>query len=86
MCRWYFDSSVEDLSKVDFKYLSQGFHNNVLDLVKQKWFYRYEYMSDFEKFKKELFQEDFYSSLTDRKTTDKEYDCILYSIYCICLE
>ena len=43
-------------------------------------------MSDFDKFKKELFQEEFYSSLTDRKTTDKEYDCILYSIYCICLE
>ena len=74
------------MSKVDFKYLSQGFHNDVLDLIKQKRFYRYEYMSDFEKFKKELFKEEFYSSVTDRETTDKKYDCILYSIYCICLK
>ena len=28
-------------------YLSQEFDNNVLDLFKQKIFYRYEYMSDF---------------------------------------
>lgn len=54
MCRWYFDSSVEDLSKVDFKYLSQGFHNNVLDLIKQKGFYPDEYMWDLEMFKEEL--------------------------------
>ena len=32
-------------------YLSQEFHNNVLNLVKQKRFYPYENMSDFEKFK-----------------------------------
>ena len=29
------DSLVEDLSKDDFKYLSQEFDNNVLNLVKQ---------------------------------------------------
>ena len=44
------DSLVKNLSKVDFKYLSQEFDNNVLDLVKQKGFYPYEYMSHFEKF------------------------------------
>ena len=44
------DSLVKNLSKGDFKYLSQEFDNNVLDLVKQKGFYPYEYMSDFEKF------------------------------------
>ena len=27
--------------------MSQEVDNNVLDLVKQKWFYPYEYMSDF---------------------------------------
>ena len=37
-----------------FKYLSQEFDNNVLDLVKQKGFYPYDYMNDFEKFKEEL--------------------------------
>ena len=52
----------------DFKYLSQEFDNNVLDLVKQKGFYQCEYMSDFEKFKEELSSEEkFHSSLTDKK-------------------
>ena len=30
-----FDSLVKNLGKDDFKYLSQEFYNNVLDLVKQ---------------------------------------------------
>ena len=35
-------------------------------------------MSDFEKFKEELpSKEKFYSSLTDRKITDKEYEHVL---------
>ena len=59
------------MSKDDFKYLRQEF-DNVLDLVKQKGFYPFEYMSNFEKFK-----EKNYSSLTDRKITDKEYEHVL---------
>ena len=56
------DSLVKNLNKDDFKYLSQEFDKNVLDLVKQKLFYPYEYMSDFEKFKEELPRKDtFYS-------------------------
>ena len=43
------DSLVKNLVKDDFKYLSQEFDNNVLDLVKQKEFYPYRYMSNFEK-------------------------------------
>ena len=40
--------------------------------MKQKEFLLYEYMTDIEKFKEELpSKEKFYSSLTDRKTTDK---------------
>ena len=39
------DSLVKNLGKNDFKYLSQEFDNSVLDLVKQKGFYPYEYMS-----------------------------------------
>ena len=46
------DSLVKDLKNNDFKYLIQEFHKNKLDLVKQKGFYPYEYMTDFEKFKK----------------------------------
>ena len=48
------NSLVKNLSKNDFKYLSQEFCNNVLDLVKQKGFYPYEYMNDFEKFKRKI--------------------------------
>ena len=48
------DSLVKSLSKDDFKCLSQGFDSNALDLVKQKGFDPYDYMSDFEKFKEEL--------------------------------
>ena len=48
------DSLVQNLNKDDFKYLSQEFDDKILDLVKQKQFYPYENMSDFEKFKKQL--------------------------------
>ena len=48
------DSLVKNLDKDIFKYFSQELDNNVLDLVKQKRFYPYEYMSDFEKFKEKL--------------------------------
>ena len=62
------DILVKNLSQDDFKYLSEEFDNNVLDLVEQKGFYPYEYMSDFEKFKEESpSKEKFYSSLTDKK-------------------
>ena len=69
------DSLGKNLSKDDFKYLSQEFDNNVLNLVKQKRFYTYEYMDDFEKFKEELpSKEKFYSSLTGTKIKGKEYE------------
>ena len=35
----------KNLGKDDFKCLSQEFDNNVLDLVKQKAFYHYEYVT-----------------------------------------
>ena len=47
------DILVRNLGKVDFKYLSQEFDSDVLDLLKQKGFYPYEYMSSFKKFKEE---------------------------------
>ena len=66
------DSLVKNLSNDDFNFLSQEFNNNVLDLIKQKGFYRYEYMSDFEKFKEQLpRKEKFYSSLTVKEISDK---------------
>ena len=47
-------SLVTNLSENDFKYLRQEFDSKLLDLVKQKVFYPYDYMSRFEKFKEEL--------------------------------
>ena len=65
-------SLIENLNKDDFKYLSEEFDNNVLDVVKRKGFYPYEYMTDSEKLKEELpSKEKFYSSLTDGKFSDK---------------
>ena len=62
-----------------FKYLSQEFDNNVLlDLVKQKRFYLYEYMSYFEKFKEQLPSKGKFSSLlTGKKISFKEYEHVL---------
>ena len=62
------DRLVKNLTEDDLKYLSQEFDSNVLDLVKQKGFYCYEYMSDFEKLKEQLpSKEKFYSSLKGKK-------------------
>ena len=46
-----FDSLVKHLGENDFKHLSREFDSEILDLVKQG-FYTYEYMCNFEKFKK----------------------------------
>ena len=68
-------SLVKNLNKDGFKYLSQEFDDNILDLVQQKGFYPYDYMSDFEKFKEEFpSKERFYSWLTYKKISYKEYD------------
>ena len=40
------DSLDKNFNKDGFKYLSQEFDNNVLDLFKQKGLYLYEYMPD----------------------------------------
>ena len=72
------DSLVKNVGNDDFKYLSQEFDNNVLDLVKQNGFYSYEYMTDFKKFKEQLLsKEKFYNSLTAKKISNKEYDHVL---------
>ena len=46
----------------------------MLDLVKQKRFYPYEYIRDFEKFREVLpRKERFYCSLTEWKISDNKY-------------
>ena len=47
-------------------------------MVKQKRSYPYEYMIDFEKFKEQLpSKEKFYSLLTGKNVSDKEYQHVL---------
>ena len=76
-----FHSLVKILGKYNFKYLSQEFDNNVLDLAKQKGFCPYEYMTDFKKFEEQLpSKEKFYSSLTGKKISNKEYDHVPESL------
>lgn len=46
--------------------MSQKFSGGFLELVKQKIFYPYEYLNDFEKFNKDLpCKEEFFSVLND---------------------
>ena len=44
------DALVKNLSNNDFKYLSQEFSGELLELVKQEGVFPYEYMDSFEKF------------------------------------
>ena len=53
------DSFIKNQVKNYFKYLSQDFDGNVLDLVQQKGFYPFEYVSSFEKFKEKFSSKDF---------------------------
>ena len=70
--------NLDNVGKDDFKYLSQEFGNNVLDLVKQKGFYPYECITDFEKFKGQLAsKEKFYNSLIGKKICDKNIKMFL---------
>ena len=48
------DILIKTLNKDNLKYLIQEFDSNILDLVKQKGLYLYEYMNDFERFKEKL--------------------------------
>ena len=66
------------MSKYDVKYLSQECDSKIIDLVKLKEFYPYEYMSDFEKFEEQLpSKEKFYSSLTGKKIVIKSMNMFL---------
>ena len=72
------DRLVKNLHKDHFMCLSQKFDNNIIDLGKQKMFYPHEYVSDFEKYNKELpSKEKFYSALTGKEINGKEYEHVL---------
>ena len=49
------DALVKSLSDNDFKYLTQVFSGDLLELVKQKGVYLYQYVDSFEKFAEDKF-------------------------------
>ena len=65
------------LQHADFKYLSQEFNGEQLNLVKEKGLYPYEYMDSFEKFFEDKLPDrcEFYSSLKDGCISE-ENECI----------
>ena len=67
------DSLVK--SFLNFKYLSEKFHGELLELVKQKGMYPYEYMDSFEKFSENKLPDrsKFFSSLKDECISEKDY-------------
>ena len=49
------DKLVKNFSDEDFNYLVEEFCSQILELLKQKGGYPYEYMNSFEKFNEEKF-------------------------------
>ena len=66
---------VKNFSDNDFKYLSQEFSGGILELVKQKVVYPYEYMDSFEKFFEHKLPDrcKFFSSLKDECISEKDF-------------
>ena len=72
------DSLARNSVKNECKHFSQKFDSEVLDLVKQKGFYPYEYMCDFENFYETLpDKNEFYSSLIGKRINNKKYQQVL---------
>ena len=69
------DSLVKNLSNNDFKYLSEEFSSELLELVKEKGVYLYEYMDSFKKFSEDKLLDkcEFFNSLKDKSTSGKDY-------------
>ena len=66
---------VKNLTDNDFKYLSQKLSGDLLELVKQKGVYPYEYMDNFEKFSEDKLPDrcEFFSSLKNKCISEKNY-------------
>ena len=69
------DSLVKNLSDNYFKYLSEEFSGEFLELVKQKGVYPYEYMDSYEKFCKDKLPDkcNILSSLKDECISENDY-------------
>ena len=67
-------SLVKNLPSEAFKFTSQNFKDEKLELMKQKGIYPYDYMDSFDKFNEKLpAKKDFFSLLSNEHITDEEY-------------
>ena len=66
------DKLVKNFSDEDFNYLVEEFCSQILELLKQKGDYPYEYINSFEKFNEEKFpsRKYFYSFIKNEKIGD----------------
>ena len=69
------DSLVKNLSDYDLKYLSEEFSGELLEFVKEKEVYPYEYMDSFKRFSENKLRDKskFFSSLKDESISEKDY-------------
>ena len=69
------DSLVKNLSDNDFRYLSEEFSSELLELVKEKAVYPYDYLDSFKKFSDDKLPDKFkfFSSLKDGCINEKDY-------------
>ena len=65
------ESLVKNLMDEDFKYLSKEYSGELLEFVKEKGLYPYEYMDNFNKLPDKY---EFFSSLKDKCISKEEYD------------
>ena len=69
------ENLVSNLHKEAFKYTSEEFKNEQLELMIRKGVYPYDWMDSFEKFDYELpNKDDFYSHLYDQHISDEDYE------------
>ena len=69
------DSLVKNVLSDDFKYLSIEFNGELLELVKEKGVYPFEYMDSFKKISEDKLPDKsiFFSSLKDKCISEKDY-------------
>ena len=70
------DSLVKNLMDKDFKYLSEEYSGELLELVKEKGVHPYEYRDSFKRFNEDklLDRSEFFSYLKDKCISKEEYD------------
>ena len=71
------DALVKNLSNNDFKYSSEEFNGDeLLELVKEKGVYSYEYMDSFKNFSEDKLSDkcEFFNSLKDECISEKDYE------------